>query len=175
MAKTFPTSFVGWYVAVNDQRPRNPRSHHRRDSCVLRLFGCAGRPHGNAAVWGGGVGAVVAGAAAHPSGSVAAAFDGALGGGSVAWLRRRRVLRQQIALHAMLVGAATRLRLRRDPKHALGLEAARFHDQRAPERRRSVYGLRGVAEDVVLSAYDIGLLRIHQQGRLLKVGGYLGK
>ena len=47
-------------------------------------------------------------------------------------------------------------------------EAARFHDQRAPERRRSVYGRRGVAEDVVLSAYDIGLLRIHQQGRLLK-------
>ena len=31
-----------------------------------------------------------------------------------------------------------------------------------------MYGRRGVAEDVVLSAYDIGLLRIHQQGRLLK-------
>ena len=122
VVKNFPTSFIGWYVAVNDQRPRKPRAHHRRDTGPLALLGCAGRLRGNATVWGGGVGAVVAGAAAHPSGSVAAAFDGALGGSSVAWLRRRRVLRQQIALHALLVGAATRLRLRREPQRALGLE-----------------------------------------------------
>jgi len=210
-AKTFPASFVSWFVAVNDRQPRRMSRHLKpNDGSVRSWLGCPSELHGNAAVWGGGVGAVVAGAAAHPSGSVAAAFDGALAGDALAWLRRRRVLRQQLALHAMLVGVATRLRLRRSPEFVLGLEAARFHDQRAPERRRSLYGRRGVADDVVspprvqtlrlqfvvtkfiltahatlfgvsrawmrvagchqvvLSAYDIGLLRVHQQTRLLK-------
>ena len=51
VAKSFPTSFIGWYVAVNDQRPRKPRGHQRRDSGLLALLGCAGRLRGNATVW----------------------------------------------------------------------------------------------------------------------------
>ena len=169
VAATFPPSFINWFVAVNNRKPTSLNRHLRRRGGVRALIGCGGRLRGNAAVWGGGVGAVIAGAVADPWGRIAASFDGESVGDAFAWLRRRRVLRQQLVLHAMLVGAATRQRLRRDPAYSLGLESARFHDKRTAERHRSLYGRRSLAEDVALSAYDTGLLRIHQQGRRLKV------
>ena len=94
-----------------------------------------------------------------------ALFSSSLACCGCVWGVKSSELRRLLYLHAVLVGAAVRMRLRHDPLLALGVEAARFHDRYGA--RRSLFGRRAVgsAEDeVVPSAYDIGLLRIQQQG-----------